>query len=110
MVNGISICHRKNRISLRITNFISIFPIYYRRSFNGNFCLVLETTSPQQYETMVAYVCHWILSNCRSNGLYFCKFGNDYSRRIFRSEEHMSELQSRFDLVCRLLLEKKKIK
>src|SRR5699024_11737928 len=25
---------------------------------------------------------------------------------IFRSEEHTSELQSRFDLVCRLLLEK----
>src|SRR5699024_12083581 len=27
-----------------------------------------------------------------------------------RSEEHTSELQSRFDLVCRLLLEKKKIR
>src|SRR5699024_3432365 len=27
-----------------------------------------------------------------------------------RSEEHTSELQSRFDLVCRLLLEKKKSK
>src|SRR6266513_4080001 len=27
-----------------------------------------------------------------------------------RSEEHTSELQSRFDLVCRLLLEKKKFK
>src|SRR5699024_11455068 len=27
---------------------------------------------------------------------------------IVRSEEHTSELQSRFDLVCRLLLEKKK--
>src|SRR5699024_11807496 len=27
-----------------------------------------------------------------------------------RSEEHTSELQSRFDLVCRLLLEKKKCK
>src|SRR5699024_12131325 len=26
---------------------------------------------------------------------------------IYRSEEHTSELQSRFDLVCRLLLEKK---
>src|SRR5438067_9506417 len=26
----------------------------------------------------------------------------------YRSEEHTSELQSRFDLVCRLLLEKKK--
>src|SRR5207249_10480437 len=28
--------------------------------------------------------------------------------RANRSEEHTSELQSRFDLVCRLLLEKKK--
>src|SRR2546421_3847748 len=28
--------------------------------------------------------------------------------RWFRSEEHTSELQSRSDLVCRLLLEKKK--
>src|SRR5699024_12530832 len=27
---------------------------------------------------------------------------------LHRSEEHTSELQSRFDLVCRLLLEKKK--
>src|SRR5207249_7944293 len=31
-----------------------------------------------------------------------CRIGN------LRSEEHTSELQSRFDLVCRLLLEKKK--
>src|SRR2546421_7098717 len=30
--------------------------------------------------------------------------------RIIRSEEHTSELQSRSDLVCRLLLEKKKKK
>src|SRR5690349_22681733 len=29
-------------------------------------------------------------------------------RRVTRSEEHTSELQSRRDLVCRLLLEKKK--
>src|SRR5207249_10348968 len=33
----------------------------------------------------------------------FANFGS-------RSEEHTSELQSRFDLVCRLLLEKKKKK
>src|SRR5438067_7912396 len=33
--------------------------------------------------------------------------GSDRDRRR-RSEEHTSELQSRFDLVCRLLLEKKK--
>src|SRR5699024_10906661 len=34
------------------------------------------------------------------------KFFTDVNR--VRSEEHTSELQSRFDLVCRLLLEKKK--
>src|SRR5438067_3807980 len=33
-----------------------------------------------------------------------------YLRGRTRSEEHTSELQSRFDLVCRLLLEKKKKK
>src|SRR5260370_4903493 len=34
--------------------------------------------------------------------------GADYSRWL-RSEEHTSELQSHLNLVCRLLLEKKKI-
>src|SRR5699024_2371871 len=34
----------------------------------------------------------------------------DASSLLVRSEEHTSELQSRFDLVCRLLLEKKKKK
>src|SRR5260221_910228 len=34
----------------------------------------------------------------------------DYVRLVLRSEEHTSELQSHSDLVCRLLLEKKKIK
>src|SRR5699024_12770460 len=32
----------------------------------------------------------------------------DLQSKIDRSEEHTSELQSRFDIVCRLLLEKKK--
>src|SRR2546422_2427271 len=31
------------------------------------------------------------------------------SKKLVRSEEHTSELQSRLHLVCRLLLEKKKI-
>src|SRR5437867_8814738 len=34
--------------------------------------------------------------------------GSTHARRIVRSEEHTSELQSPYDLVCRLLLEKKK--
>src|SRR5437867_7057141 len=32
------------------------------------------------------------------------------ARAMYRSEEHTSELQSPYDLVCRLLLEKKKKK
>src|SRR5437868_13075314 len=40
-------------------------------------------------------------------------YSQGYAGRVLidvpsRSEEHTSELQSRFDLVCRLLLEKKK--
>src|SRR5699024_12507973 len=34
-------------------------------------------------------------------------YGNTIDKLDVRSEEHTSELQSRFDLVCRLLLEKK---
>src|SRR5699024_9010954 len=37
------------------------------------------------------------------------KYNTRYQyHRTVRSEEHTSELQSRFDIVCRLLLEKKK--
>src|SRR5579885_3768367 len=43
---------------------------------------------------------------CAANQLLY----NLGRRGIERSEEHTSELQSRFDLVCRLLLEKKKTK
>src|SRR5207247_6170622 len=35
--------------------------------------------------------------------------GKKRTKRFARSEEHTSELQSRVDLVCRLLLEKKKL-
>src|SRR5690606_39620587 len=34
--------------------------------------------------------------------------GSEFIRELLRSEEHTSELQSRENLVCRLLLEKKK--
>src|SRR5699024_11969559 len=41
---------------------------------------------------------------------YRIGFGDAIRKGILtRSEEHTSELQSRFDLVCRLLLEKKNI-
>src|SRR5207249_10888408 len=40
-------------------------------------------------------------------GLANPRSGFGSSEGVERSEEHTSELQSRFDLVCRLLLEKK---
>src|SRR5438034_6976917 len=40
--------------------------------------------------------------------ILFDKRGTGLSDRVNRSEEHTSELQSHSDLVCRLLLEKKK--
>src|SRR5699024_11339340 len=50
-----------------------------------------------------------------TNYMCFCWFCNSFSSTLIydgnwslRSEEHTSELQSRFDLVCRLLLAKKK--
>src|SRR5690349_22474199 len=44
-----------------------------------------------------------------SNTSIECADGSE-QRMLLRSEEHTSELQSRRDLVCRLLLEKKKHK
>src|SRR5690242_21570417 len=48
--------------------------------------------APKQIETALGYGIHHTFSIC------------------FRSEEHTSELQSHVNLVCRLLLEKKKKK
>src|SRR5207249_11914898 len=64
------------------------------------------------------YTCdQCFMSTRRAHRLQFA--GNYHENRYvlvalleqdIRSEEHTSELQSRFDLVCRLLLEKKKKK
>src|SRR5438105_8342450 len=45
-------------------------------------------------------------NNYPNNTMHILTYGNTYM--VLRSEEHTSELQSRVDLVCRLLLEKKK--
>src|SRR5437868_9155413 len=57
---------------------------------------------------------HWRRIKCRPAGWRSSYAtpgfvpGGSLSGSASRSEEHTSELQSRFDLVCRLLLEKKK--
>src|SRR5689334_24307453 len=60
------------------------------------------------YCFMLARLCSTSF-NCSSRDLSFssCSFTSYFE---IRSEEHTSELQSQFHLVCRLLLEKKKKK
>src|SRR5699024_11595455 len=59
-----------------------------------------ELTLPHKFRDQSAY--H--LSDFHLNGQYTYW---EVRRNGIRSEEHTSELQSRFELVCRLLLEKK---
>src|SRR5436190_13024925 len=48
--------------------------------------------------------------NCAEFGIPIYSIGSAHQGIVHRSEEHTSELQSHSDLVCRLLLEKKKKK
>src|SRR5438477_4204255 len=50
----------------------------------------------------------WSKRRCRSASCCRLKGSRARSRALERSEEHTSELQSHVNLVCRLLLEKKK--
>src|SRR5260370_14848693 len=62
------------------------------------------------------FKCDWSSDVCSSDLYEFCYFntseGDDppVYQYIERSEEHTSELQSHLNLVCRLLIEKKKMK
>src|SRR5699024_11561440 len=56
--------------------------------------------------TLIKYVPFGSDSSCSTCSTSRSNFCSTYSFPS-RSEEHTSELQSRFDLVCRLLLEKK---
>src|SRR5699024_12609916 len=64
----------------------------------------------------ISKLTHHIIKLTKSRASYwlficFNTFTNStiwkFNIKVTRSEEHTSELQSRFDLVCRLLLEKK---
>src|SRR2546427_5531228 len=61
--------------------------------------------NPDTFQALLEYPKGFMVS-------YATSFGNDSESftRYMRSEEHTSELQSQSNLVCRLLLEKKKKK
>src|SRR5690606_42121782 len=71
-----------------------------------------STEYPGYYQTGYndMYVA-WLQSEVWTGNISFDEMGNPISLNagFLRSEEHTSELQSRENLVCRLLLEKRKI-
>src|SRR5699024_12626518 len=108
--------HPFSFMTFRFSSLSTLFP--YTTLFRSNAEAYLETLREidQEYKDKISdipeenrilvtserayqYMAH-------SYGLEEYDFPLGYQR--FRSEEHTSELQSRFDLVCRLLLEQKK--
>src|SRR5438067_8936692 len=74
-------------------------------------CLTIRRSMPmlkrvKAYRSAQSFSADAAATRCRS--CFRRSIGTMASIWARRSEEHTSELQSRFDLVCRLLLEKKK--
>src|SRR2546426_7723346 len=81
----------------RLENSQNIVPGCPERSLRGS------------QEEAVPSKCHWpVFHGNWWSGLACYRFPKLQAGASFRSEEHTSELQSPCNLVCRLLLEKKK--
>src|SRR5204862_5381045 len=65
----------------------------------------LLPAAEQRRDTKAEEIAHSVMNAMGGEKAWY---GAHFVRYDFRSEEHTSELQSRRDLVCRLLLEKKK--
>src|SRR5699024_12342056 len=91
--------------TLSLHDALPIYLDWYRLSIH------YQMTALLKYRQAGAY---WCLS-CPCIRAFCLVLDHSYRRHEWliylyqRSEEHTSELQSRFDLVCRLLLEKKNI-
>src|SRR5579885_2622806 len=77
-----------------------------RRMIESAVTLLPQPLSPTTPSTSPRSMCRLMPSTARAGP----RLVRNSTRRssTVRSEEHTSELQSRFDIVCRLLLEKKK--
>src|SRR5699024_11575598 len=79
------------QLFVRFLSFLFLFALYLNHKLTNNHLIL--------YDVLLNFV-----------SLLLIDLNNSIdSLQFYRSEEHTSELQSRFDLVCRLLLEKKKI-
>src|SRR5437868_15360401 len=90
---------------------VLLFFFYLIVVFYFFFFFFFNDTATTEIYTLSLHDALPIWSTARSEPYPFamCRDSSDWMERN-RSEEHTSELQSRFDLVCRLLLEKKKKK
>src|SRR5437868_15307775 len=93
----------------------------YRVSHTLSFLFFFNDTPPSEIYTLSLHDALPICTACIGRSVYLAltelasdahsvSFIRSVAEIAHRSEEHTSELQSRFDLVCRLLLEKKKKK
>src|SRR5207253_5850395 len=82
-------------------------PIYYVKSFDKlqEIGVFLEVSEKLANDSRVYYpaLTPWF----KPNAVFLSGYSQSDRKKIVRSEEHTSELQSRGHLVCRLLLEKK---
>src|SRR5690606_40857197 len=82
------------------------WPMYWQSSFRiRDFLKSGPTNALMLVQSSLSRLCHF-----RGARVFFLLHKELRCESVFRSEEHTSELQSRENLVCRLLLEKKKLK
>src|SRR5690606_41678352 len=108
--------HLVVRCSLYLCSLPTSSPVYclfdlHRPPYVFRYCFFIATASTEIY-TLSLHDALPICSRSRRPGAgqvtQFPQFGGHLGQGRQRSEEHTSELQSRENLVCRLLLEKKK--
>src|SRR5699024_2741370 len=103
---------RKHKIIIAVTSvfiLVNILLIYFDTEQKvSKTSHVKEWTSVGEKDMYESIDTKGVLDFSEESFVYFDDNLGEF--QSFRSEEHTSELQSRFDLVCRLLLEKKKKK
>src|SRR2546428_9167963 len=79
----------------------------YGKLVEGGINYFFPSANLQAIETGLEPAACGMTNSSDQTSLDLCWLGSRYALTRNRSEEHTSELQSRSDLVCRLLLEKK---
>src|SRR5437868_12186500 len=86
----------------------TLFPYTTLFRSNSGSTLIRPCSSTAPAKRTLTAMCGLLLPPCFRSCARHPTFSSCRATPRARSEEHTSELQSRFDLVCRLLLEKKK--